>query len=191
MRTVRKGRGFPAGEEPPRFDWQGAAYLSGGPKRLLSAAIARLVQSGAVRLSDDGQSLVPTDAATPSLTPVEGAVLSALPLKKDDKAGMKALNERVELAYAEESRRMQEDGLLFTSGQATATGFLTAVPLFAVLVGFGLTRLVMGLANDKPVLFLFFVVFFGVGGVALLVVTRPFRTRRGDQALNEDRLCAC
>ncbi len=184
VRSWNKGSGFPTGESLPELDWQHAAYLSGGTKRLVSATIARLVQSGAAQVSASGKQIDPAlDPPVDQLTRVEREVLAALPLRNDSATAMKALAEKVEIVWADEARQMQDDGLTFPANQAVVIGFLTALPLLAVLLGAGLTRLVVGLSKDKPSELL--IVFLIVGAITtfIIILNRPFRTRRGDQAL--------
>ncbi len=186
VRSWNKGSGFPAGESPPDLNWQHAAYLSGGTRRLLSATIAHLIQSGAAQLSTSGKRVErvggpPVD----DHTRVELEVLAALPLANDDHKAMKQLAERVEIAWADEARDMQDDGLTFPANQALVIGFLTGLPLIGVILGAGVTRLVVGLTHGKPSAYL--ILFLVVAAVVafVLVYNRPFRTRRGDQSLDK------
>jgi uncharacterized protein (TIGR04222 family) len=182
VRKVRKGNGF-AGEPPPELTWEQAAYLAGGHRRLMSGAIARLVQTGAARVSADGEKIEAGNVNTAGLTPVEQEIISALPLRRSGDKGVAQLAERVKTVYATRADKLSHDGLTLSTGSAMATGFLSALPLFAVIVLLGLPRLLLGLANGKPVAYLVATLVVGVVAGIVLLAARPTRTRKGDEAL--------
>jgi uncharacterized protein (TIGR04222 family) len=181
-RKVRKGSGFD-GEAVPDLDWRQAAYLSGGPRRLFSAAIARLVQTKAIKVDDD--SLRAGNGPTEIRSTVEQEILAALPVRRKGDKGLAQLAKKVKAAFEDDAAKLNADGLVFTNGGSAGIGCLTALPLFAVLAGLAVPRLVFGIQNHKPILFL--AVTLGVGLVAsfILQACRPLRTRKGDQALDK------
>jgi uncharacterized protein (TIGR04222 family) len=169
------------GDELPDLGWAEAAYLAGGPARLVSAAIARAVQGGSAKMADDGSELQRGDAEPTD--PLEQEVVNALPLGKDNAAQFRSLSNAIEQRFAEREQELRDDGLLLTPSQRWGMWFLTILPLVVVGLGFGLPRLVMGLMNGKPSGFLFFSLVAAFFAFIIFSTTTPRRTRRGDAAL--------
>jgi uncharacterized protein (TIGR04222 family) len=179
-RRVRQGSGF-GDEAVPELSWQQAAYVSGGPRRLMTAAIARLVQNGGARV--DGDTLRAGDVSFPKYSPVEQEILASLPVRRKGDKGLFQLANKVKAAFADDAAKLNADGLVFTNGGSSGVGCLTALPLVAVLVGLAVPRLIFGIQNNKPILFL--AITLGVGLIAAIVLAaaRPLRTKKGDEAL--------
>lgn len=182
IRNARKEPGFADGEGSPDLDWEAAAYLGGSYRRMATAGIARLVEQGAAEVSTSGESVRKVGPPF-SPSPVEAAVYAALPLRKDDASGMKELAAKVQAAGGDTARRLEDAGLTFTAGQRFGVGLTTALPLIGVLLVFGVTRLALGLGHGKPSDYLALALAVGAGAALILMVTRPTRTRKGDQAL--------
>ncbi|MFO0851000.1 MAG: TIGR04222 domain-containing membrane protein [Gemmataceae bacterium] len=181
IRNVRKGPGF-ATDEVPALGWEEAAYLGGNYRRMATAGIARLVEQGAAEVSESGESVRRVGPPfNPS--PVEAAVYAALPLRKDDRDGLKALAAKVQVAGGDTARRLEDAGLVFTPGQRFGVGLVSVLPLVGVLLVFGVTRLVLGLGHGKPSDYLALTLAIGAGAALILMATRPTRTRKGDQTL--------
>lgn len=181
-RVLRRRRLGPApqpGDGDADLSWEQAAYLAAGPHRLTSAALARLVESGAARLSNDRKQLLPADEPGPRSGAVERAVWGALPVgsKAED---LRPVRAAAEAAFADDAAALEAEGLTTTPGQRAAAAVLGAAPVLLVLLGLGLPRLVVGLWTGKPVgALVVALVVCGVFGLLLAVAGRYGLTRRG------------
>jgi uncharacterized protein (TIGR04222 family) len=162
------------------------AYLAGGPRRVAEAAVARLVEAGALRPARRGTvQVVRTD--TRVADPVDLAVLTTA-----DRLGTPAVN-RLVLAVAGQDvlagvrSRLVARGLLVEPSVARARLRLAVAPLVVLLV-VGLARCVNGILLDRPVGWLVLQLMLTATLVVLLGRRRePQRTARGQQALDETR----
>jgi uncharacterized protein (TIGR04222 family) len=169
--------------------WEEAAYLNGGYPQLATAAIARLVASGAVRVSDDSSKLVPGDTLPSSvaLTASEAGVYACLPLANTPKA-LRSAQSAVETRYSAEADRLLDDGLLMSVDQQQKCVFVALVPLALVVVCLGLPRLVMGVLAHRPVGYLVLTLLVGGYFAAVLSAVGDLRvTRRGVYLLRQAR----
>lgn len=171
----------PVGDDPPALGWADAAFLGGGAKRLLTAAVARAVQTGSAAVGTDGKTLHPV--GDKPADPLEAVVWKHLPLEHKDFTKMKALNTAVGQWYAERELELREEGLVMAPERRFGVGFLTVLPLIVVVLAFGVPRLVTGLAGDKPSGFLVMTLIGSVLPFLILACTTPRLTRRGDRAL--------
>ncbi|QJW93810.1 TIGR04222 domain-containing membrane protein [Frigoriglobus tundricola] len=183
LRNALRGPGTQPADES-QLDWADAAYLAGGPHRLTTAAIARLVATGAARVSADGKVMEAVGAAPPEMSDVEREVFDALPFARDEREKMAHVARWVDRAFAERAAELRTAGYLLSAGRMVASGFAAVFPLFAVAVGFGGSRLVSGIETGKPVgLLLFTLIAALVTGVLLFLVSLNRTTRRGTLAL--------
>lgn len=180
IRTVKRTPDVRPGDEDLTLTWDQAAFLSGGEARLTTAAIARLAELGALRA--DGENLrrgrfTPDDG----FNRVEQAVLSHLPLTK---ANLHTVRDAVAAAYAPEAARLEAAGFTLGAGRRTGVGCAALLPLFLVVVAFGVPRLVLGVANHKPVGYLVVTLIFGgIVGACLAAAGSLRLSRRGQAAL--------
>lgn len=185
-RSVLQYPGPEPGDEDLKFDWEQAAYLTGGAARLTTAAIARMIAAGTVRVTDDGKSL---DAAGPTpavQTRSENAIWLLLPLK-NDRGDLKKATDAVGLNFAEEAARLRDEGFLLTGGRKLGVYLLGLLPLAFVVLAFGAPRWVMGVAAGKPVTYLVMTLIFGgFAGFVVAMGGSVRTTRRGDEVI--DRL---
>ncbi len=107
-----RSRGARPGDDRPELNWADAAYLAGRRHRLTTAAIARLVATGAFRVSNDGKWLeaVPDVPAPSDLSPVEAEVVRWLPLERK-RADLAAVAEKVNLAFADRAAELRSHWL--------------------------------------------------------------------------------
>jgi len=171
-------------DDTPQLTWEQAAYLAGGSARLTTAAIARLVGNGVAavegtRLVRGGRELA--DGATA----VERAVKNALPFS-NDATSIKPVAQAVEVAFADEGKKLEEEGYLLSKGALAWAACLAILPLLIVLIGFALPRFVMGVTNHKPVEYLVVTVIFGlVLGIAIARFGLTRLTYRGEYVLEK------
>lgn len=168
----------------PKIPWDEAAFLVGGANRLGAAAVAKLTADGHLQVSADGKLLRPTGPTPTGLSPSESAVFRHTPLDRTNRTAMKDLRTSVENATGGIERRLREHGHLLEPSAAATAAVASALPLGAVILAFGVPRLVNGLANDKPVGFL--VGSLVIAGIVtlLLLINRPRRSRKGDEAVS-------
>lgn len=160
------------GDENEKFHWEHLAYMTGGAARLTSAAIARMIGSGAIRVSDDGKTLEPAGPTPPLMAPSEAVVWGMLPLQKD-KFHLKRATDAVNKSFADQAIRLRDEGYMLTGGRKLGVYLTGLVPLALVMLVFGFPRLLMGFAHGKPSVYLaltvlfggFFCMLFAIGGV--------------------------
>jgi uncharacterized protein (TIGR04222 family) len=178
VRQAGRGGG-PA--DPPPLGWQQTALLTDGPERLTEAAVARLAATGMAALSDDGKTLSAVGSPPTDLSPAERTVLAGLPLSSGDQMAVLKLALAVGEATTDVRRQLDDAGLTVPDDRSRWVGWLSAVPLAAVLVGLGLPRLITGVGNGKPVGFLVVGLVLGTLVAGLMRVCRPYRTRAGSR----------
>lgn len=164
--------------------WEQAAYLAGQKNRLATAAIARLVDRQYAAIDgNNGDRLIRKSGAGEPHSPVERAVLKALPLDRTDKGALARLADTAEGAFAEEIHAMEEAGYVNSNAKAKSHAIMGALPLIFVILGLGLPRLVLGIQNGKPVLFLVITLIFASIIAFMMTFAQLLRTRKGDAAL--------
>ncbi len=185
VRQVVNGPGATPGDEPPALDWERAAVLAGGAPRLATAALARLVGLGAARVSDDGKKVEVAGRPPAHMTGAENAVFGALPLDRTDPVKFRQVVKSIEHHAAAHEEALREIALLPTPEQARFAARAGAVPLAVVWFGFGVTRLVVGVMNGKPIGFLLTTLAVSFLVVLGLAFSRPRRTKKGDAAVEQ------
>ena len=157
------------------------AYLHGGRPRVLATAMVRLKDLGHADVTTDGQVVicsVPVGSER-----VEREVFDELAKQSgntlDPKPLVKAVKELEETRFV----GLREEGLTLSPRSRFLGGCLPAVLCLGAIFLFGITRMGLGIVNDKPVGFLI------ASMVATFVVTaiafgRPLnRTRKADAML--------
>ena len=135
----------PGGRDQPVTDPDSLAFLAGRETRFAEGVAARLLSTGALEL-DDGRTFRrgPGDAVRASDRTV--LALNA-PFGWADM--LRAL--RPEAAHIQ--RRLVSGGLLVDAGERGRVAMIASAP-YILLFGFGLSKLLVGLARGRPVLFL-------------------------------------
>ena len=173
----------PGEDDDVELTWEQAAYVAGGYGRLTTAAIARLVGCGAAAVEDTR--LVHGGHAQPDPTPVEKAVLEALPFS-NDAAAMGPVVRAVQAAFGDEARKLEERGYAMGAVTRMSSRFLGTVPLIIVLMVFCVPRGLLGLAGNKPTEYLLFVGFIGfMACMAIIQAGISPLTRRGEYVLSK------
>ena len=185
-RVIRSGMHSPGPDrsnDTAELSWEDAAYLAGGHARLTTAAIARLADAGAVKIVDDRLEAGPIPPG--SRSPIEEVILHRLPIVKSDLA---KVQEAVSAKFGRRAADLENDGYLLTPAQRIGAGAAAIAPIVAVILIFAVPRLLMGLANNKPVEFLAIAAIGGgfIGGVICLAGNKT-RTRRAEDALERLR----
>ncbi|GAA0804228.1 TIGR04222 domain-containing membrane protein [Spirilliplanes yamanashiensis] len=180
-RTVLLGGGRDAFTAP--MGPQQAAYLNGGPRLALYAALAGLRVSGAIGSEAHTGALTTTGPRPLGLTPLDNAVYDAAHRRV-----------RTRDLGADPGVRSALDGLragLESAGWALTDGQRGTIRLWGVaalfLVGVGFLRLMAGLQNDRPVAFLVLALIAMVGTAVYLLTRVPVQTRAGRAAVRRLR----
>ncbi|WFE52825.1 TIGR04222 domain-containing membrane protein [Micromonospora sp. WMMD1155] len=156
---------------------QQVAYLNGGPRLAVHAALGGLRGSGAIGVRPDRR-LTTAGAAPTGLTPLEQAVHWAA--HQHARVADLPKDERVRAALDRLRDGLEHRGLLNTDAQRARARLWTT--LLIGLLGLGVFRFVSGLFNGQPVGYLLLTL------VTLLIVTlvlrrAPALTRAGRAAL--------
>lgn len=170
----------PEGRGGAVTDEDGLAFLAGHGPRMVEAAVARLLASGAL-VVQDGKRFLRGGGAGGNGS-LDRALL-AVPMPADWAGFEKAAQPHT----GSIERRLIGNGLILDKREARRIGLIAALPLFA-LFALGGAKLMIGLSRDKPVGFL--VAFLIVTLIAILI--RIFavdrRTQRGTLALAQARV---
>lgn len=158
------------------------AYLAGGSERVLDSGIAELLARGDIRWDAPGQRLRSITRDSRSLEfpldVIAAEVLAGTKIKR--MAGKLAPKlERVRAA-------LLQRGLLLSSEQNMRVRLLAALPVLAV-GAFGLAKIDIGLARERPVAFLVVLCVFAAIIGAIFVFKSVHRSRAGDRALEQLR----
>jgi uncharacterized protein (TIGR04222 family) len=128
IRSVQRKPDPEAGDDTLELDWAQTAYLAGGAARLTTAAVARVTARGLAKVSDDGKTLQLAGPTPDDATPVERAVLRALPVTNES-AALKPVQEAVEMAFRPRAEQLQRDGLELTPAARARVGLAAILPL--------------------------------------------------------------
>jgi uncharacterized protein (TIGR04222 family) len=182
LRSHARKPGAQPGDDTRDLTWEEAAYLNGGYPRLTTAAVARLVASGAAGVSDGGTTVIPGGAPPSSgaLTSSEAGVYGCLPLTNTPEA-LRSAQSAVESRYAAEADRLRDDGLLMPIDQRLKCVFVALVPVVLVVV-------CLGVLAHRPVGYLVLTLLIGGIFAAVLSAVGGLRvTRRGAYLLRQAR----
>jgi uncharacterized protein (TIGR04222 family) len=154
----------PEGHALPVTDEDELAVLAGGADRLTETVLARMMARGAAIIQMRKVSF----ASVSGGTPLERE-LASLP----SPAKWSEIRQRVAIAAGRIEQQLAGKGLRMERGEAWQLGLYAAIPL-VLLIGFGMIKVQVGLARDRPVGFL--VAFMVVTAIAALI--RVFATKR-------------
>lgn len=180
LAAIIPGRVRPAGHGGAVTDEDSLAFLSGHAPRMLEAAVARLLASGAL-VVQGGKRFLRGDG-TGGTGAIDRALL-AVPMPASWGAFERAIRPHVEPI----ERRLIGNGLFLDKAEAWRIGLIAALPLL-MLFAFGAAKLMIGLSRDRPVGFL--IAFLVVTLIAILcrIFAIDRRTERGTLALAEARV---
>jgi len=167
-----------------RLDAYEVAYLAGGSDAALDAAVTKLVAEGLVRPPRAGYFRAADVKAPAGLHPFERAVLRLIRGGARGHLGLKTMRRQARgatrMLHADLTRETLVPGglqLIFGLGLGT---LIAAAPVLLAIV-----RMVQAAGRKKPVGFLGGLTFLVVIGIIALVVSRPRRTRAGDEVLKD------
>jgi uncharacterized protein (TIGR04222 family) len=171
-------------EPPPTLDLEAIAFLAGGTRRVFELAIARLLDSGAVRANRGGTIRAVQGATTADR--IGTAVLDAL--------GRRSINVNKLMRSVRVPRQVEQLGdwlaarrLVLTPTEAARTNRRALLGLY-LLLAIGAVRLVNGVVDSLPVMYLAGLLAATVVMIVLLTKRRvAARTVHGDRALDGAR----
>jgi uncharacterized protein (TIGR04222 family) len=161
------------------------AYLAGGARRAIDTVIVRLMRSRSLALdADTGKLCQQGDSPSPKANKLKRVVYAAAGPKPG-----KHIND-IHAAAAAVADQMREPlksfGLVLTAGEAVTLRLTSAAVI--ILAGlFGLAKVIIGVARDRPVGFLRGLLVLTLIVAVVFVIKRPFRSRRGDTLLRRLR----
>lgn len=155
------------------------AYLAGGNTRVLDAAVAELMDRGAVEWDATSRRLVATGQNADNLSALLNRIYQHLRVE-----GQPAkLAQRLDVDLRATQANLETRGLLLdAAARARATWLPLLIP--AALVLFGAIKIFLGLSRGRPIGFLFVLIL--ITAVVSLVTARiktGTRSRAGDRAL--------
>ena len=154
-----------------------AAYLAGGPMRVVNAGLAALSQRGQLEVDFHGRKFKLVAHRPPMANALEARLGLAIGVSGTE---VKDLRRRAGAIAKEVRKGLVNRGMILSHSSARAVRRLSALPVLAVL-GVGLVKALIGLSRGRPVSYLVLLcVLTGVIG-RILLVKRPFRSRRGDR----------
>lgn len=171
-----------------------AAYLAGGKRLAIRAALGSLVDRGALAVRKVEKKILklfpavteyrletqqPPDESSPEL---EQVILLAA---AGDGQTIPKLHETADAPAGRLANRLECEGLLLDDNQSAQARYWPAL-LVAGLAVFGTIKIVVGVYRDRPVGFLLLAVIVTFI-VAAVFLKRTLRSRAGDQLLNELR----
>lgn len=151
--------------KPVELDWADAAYLAGGPPRLMLATIAHLIAHRAARVDEAGGAIVAGKNAAGMTSPLERAVIEQLPIAPQNLepgALSQALELRVAQAFEPRIQQLTRQSMLVTEETASRARRWGAAPMAVVLAVLAMPRLVMGIERHKPVFWLGLAIIAGI-----------------------------
>ncbi len=156
------------------------AYLAGGNARVVDAAVADLMDRGAVVWDEPTRELIATGENAENLPPLLNRIYQHLRSE-----GQPAkLAKRLDVDLRPTVANLETRGLLLdAAARARATWLPALIPIALVL--FGSIKVAVGLSRGKPVLFLILLILVGgavVGSVAAKIRAGA-RSRAGDRTL--------
>lgn len=178
LRRMSRDSGPARGARPGPFE---LAYLAGGAERCTDAAIAQMLADGSLKWDDAGKKLLSSSAALDQKPPLD-AIARCVAADGDPAQVL----QRSALALAPLRKSLEASGLLLDDAAAWRARWYSTLPLLLVL-GLGAAKLVVGISRAKPIGFLVVLTILLTLVSIGFLLTRPTRTRAGDQALADAR----
>ena len=155
------------------------AYLRGGPKRVVDAAVTKLYRLGFFKNDTDPGRLVTVAMIADGLNTIEMAVLA----NARTSTTVPELRKSVKEAAREPALRLAELGLVPAAKGLAAK--LSGALIMAVLFVFAMLKVEAGLSRHRPVAFLVIAGIVALIAAVVFLVVPIYRSRRGDRAIAE------
>ncbi|CAN5445212.1 TIGR04222 domain-containing membrane protein [soil metagenome] len=175
VRTLLRGGSMPVEDTLTPSE---LGYLQGGKHRLFLTVMTDLVRRGHLKTTPN--QILPGTPLPRDENSLEREVVEQLQSR-----GLKKAATFVTIDTKPLHESLAERGLLVSSGRGSMIVLLNVIPLL-VLLGFGIAKINVGIARDKPVTFLVIlcvVTFF----IIMATTFKPFLTASGRRLLKERR----
>ena len=183
LRFMLRGPGGEIPQFASHLDPYEIAYLAGGPRGTVDAAMAGLVHSGAVTVSKGGAKLL---AGSP--LPADAAPLSREIHRRISSGNGRISNLRRQARSLADglAGRLRAMNVALMPGQARLVRFLPAALVGSVLL-LGIAKINVGLSRHRPVSYLTMLCML-TGFITMVFAMKPsWRTRAGDRLLQQLR----
>jgi uncharacterized protein (TIGR04222 family) len=161
------------------LDTWSVAYLAGGTLRVVDAGTASLLANGQAQWDARKRRL---DVARPQ--DVRDYPLDEIARAAAADPSLPRIVRRVKPRLQRLRDLLRSRGLLLTESRRWSVGLASALP-FALLAGFGLAKISVGIDRGRPVGFLMLLTALVAITALVLLLRRPERTRAGDALLAE------
>jgi uncharacterized protein (TIGR04222 family) len=158
------------------------AYLAGGERLVVNAALANLVQQNALAVRPTERRVTVIAPPRDDAPTVEKAVYARCGATSDQ--GLKRLHASVPASATRVGDRLRELGLVLRA-EETVKVRLGPCLLFVALVLFGVMKIMVGIDRGKPVGILAVAVALTAVTAVVFLVKRPHRSRAGDRVLEQ------
>jgi len=163
------------------IDHYDVAYLSGGRQQVFLTAIGTLSRKGAVVLDPVKRDLTLNSEQSSDLHPVEKDLCASIKFGRDHK--VEATYGQFHAAVNSIERRLRKLKLVPTDERAIAAQLIPAMLLLALPVLIGLPRLINGLAQHHPTMFLVVLLLISFATAVWAACCKPLRTSLGGEAV--------
>jgi len=150
--------GPPPGKKPTLRDAPAIAYLAGGPARLTELSLVQLIEKDLVKWKPGGVFQVGklhADGIAPKdCQGLERSIFEAVALQGQSGLALKELPPVIAKNIKPIEARLAKLGVRPTAKERASIGNQAVLPLVG-LIGIGFIKLLVGIAREKPVMFLF------------------------------------
>jgi uncharacterized protein (TIGR04222 family) len=158
-----------------------AAYLTGGDKRVVDAAVAKLLVSEVLTATALPPAIRVTGVMPGNADPVEHSVFQAITLHtisnvRDIYGHVSPISQRIR-------PKLIEAGLILSAERTAAIRTICTLLTLTPVVFWGLPKILLGLSRHKPVTFLVILCAIGLGTAVWFFCQQCIRTSRGDDAV--------
>jgi uncharacterized protein (TIGR04222 family) len=163
-----------------------AAYLRGGARQAIDAAIAMLAQKQLLKISKTTRSISTTGPLPAGAHWFEKAVHQTISPKSERQINDIRSSSMLTPHTERLASQLKDGGLIPADSRWQMARMVSVLVMLAVLL-LGVAKIFIGISRNRPVGFLIFLCI--IAGIITLVVynSRPARTRLGNQALEQLR----
>ncbi|HEY9733093.1 MAG TPA: TIGR04222 domain-containing membrane protein [Drouetiella sp.] len=158
------------------------AYLSGGDKRVVDAAVAKLLVSKVFTASIAPPSIKATGELPSDADPIERSVLQAV--KNHSISNVSDIYRYLTSISSAIRPKLIDAGLILNDARTAAIRTCCTLMILSPVLFLGIPKLFLGLSRNKPVALLALLVLVGLGAAGWFFCQRCIRTARGDAALD-------
>lgn len=158
-----------------------AAYLSGGDKRVIDAAVAKLLVSNALKAGISPPSITAQATLPNSADPIERVVFQAT--RNHSISNVRDIYKYVMPISQGIRPKLIGAGLILSDARTAAIRVICTLMVLTPIVFWGAPKILLGMANHRPVGFLVLLSLLGLAATAYFLSQTCVRTARGDAAV--------